>query len=530
MDRKVAVYARVSTEDQAERDTIENQLHACREHAQAIDADIVAEFRDEGVSGAIPLDERPEGQRLLEAAEAGQFESVLIYRLDRLAREMILGLRAFKQLSNIGTPVVSVCETWDDSPTGRFMYREFMSIAEFERDLIRQRTMSGRQRRVREGRYMASTTPYGYTNVQTTGQLKRYPQQAKVVKQMFKWSLEGLGLETIAERLNEAKIPPPGAGKTHRNRWHISTIRRILGAPRYIGRATYAGQPMQCPRLIDEATFEKVQEGFRKRFKDHARHVRHTFLLRSLVYCRICGGKLRGVSAGKLRYYACQNRRTYKEEEAARHKGVKWHWRADHLERVVKRHVLRMQAEPDYMLRAAELYEDRADELVREERQEKARLQAQLGELDEEAHRVLEWARKKIITEAELVTQRTDIKAQRVQVETKLMTLQQHPLDPRQLIQHAGALREQVTRTAHLRELYPDITQVNAGWIDDAMSVLDSPDADEAWEALIRQFVEKVWVEKNGDITVEGVIDVNPLANPGTDVNGTNMFLSNPPT
>ncbi|KPK21014.1 MAG: hypothetical protein AMJ76_03785 [Dehalococcoidia bacterium SM23_28_1] len=79
-------------------------------------------------------------------------------------------------------------------------------------------------------------------------------------------------------------------------------------------------------------------------------------------------------------------------------------------------------------------------------------------------------------------------------------------------------------------ELYPDITSVNAGWIDDAMSVLDSPDADEAWGALIRRFVERVWVERDGGITVEGVVDVNPLANPGTDVGGTDVSLSNPPS
>ena len=83
---RVAIYARVSTDEQAERQTIADQLDACREYCRAKGYEVITEFRDDGVSGAMPFDERPQGKLLLGVARDGLFSKVVVYCVDRLGR------------------------------------------------------------------------------------------------------------------------------------------------------------------------------------------------------------------------------------------------------------------------------------------------------------------------------------------------------------------------------------------------------------------------------------------------------------
>ncbi len=85
---KAALYARVSSDDQAKRGTIENQTTALRGAAPHWGMTIVDEYLDDGYSGSLPLDKRPEGLRLTEDAKAGKFDIVLFYKIDRLASSL----------------------------------------------------------------------------------------------------------------------------------------------------------------------------------------------------------------------------------------------------------------------------------------------------------------------------------------------------------------------------------------------------------------------------------------------------------
>src|SRR4026208_1113183 len=84
----VALYVRVSTEDQVERQSIQTQLDFLRRYCDLYSLSIAGEYVDDGVSGGIALDERPDGQRLLTEAENGRFSQVLVYRVDRLGRSL----------------------------------------------------------------------------------------------------------------------------------------------------------------------------------------------------------------------------------------------------------------------------------------------------------------------------------------------------------------------------------------------------------------------------------------------------------
>ena len=171
---KVAIYVRVSTEDQADKQTIQIQLFGCREYANQQGWEVADEFQDEGVSGSVLLEERPAGAQLLKRAEEGAFVRVVVYRYDRLSRDTLGCLLALKRLESLSAPVCSVDEHFGNTPSGHFARTVITAVAELEKNMIRQRTMDGGARKVREGKYMASITPFGY--VRENGQILPDPK------------------------------------------------------------------------------------------------------------------------------------------------------------------------------------------------------------------------------------------------------------------------------------------------------------------------------------------------------------------
>lgn len=157
---------------------------------------------------------------------------------------------------------------------------------------------------------MSSITPFGYLynpctcpqrrcTDATHGFLTPHPENADIVRQMFERAAAGAGLSAIANWLEEQGVTlpqPPGKQHIVRKRpWHVSTVYKMLTAARYIGQATYAGQAMQCPALVDEQTFTAVQQALAQRGKRMTGRTttKRSYLLRRLVYCRACSGPCR---------------------------------------------------------------------------------------------------------------------------------------------------------------------------------------------------------------------------------------------
>src|SRR5687767_438961 len=141
----VAIYARVSTEDQAERATIKSQLDFLRRFVDLHSLPVAGEYVDDGISGTVPLADRPEGQRLIVDAEAGQFGVVLVYRIDRLGRSLRSLLDAHDALDGLGVAIKSATEPFDtSSPIGSFLFQLLASLAELEKSTIAERTSLGR--------------------------------------------------------------------------------------------------------------------------------------------------------------------------------------------------------------------------------------------------------------------------------------------------------------------------------------------------------------------------------------------------
>jgi hypothetical protein len=138
---KVALLLRVSSEEQRERETIEIQREFLQEYCRLYNLEVAQIYADDGVSGTIPLHERPEGRQLLEDAKVGTFSTVLVYRLDRLGRSLLVTVEAHDRLQALGVALKSATEPIDTSnPSGRLIFQMLASFAEYERETIRERT------------------------------------------------------------------------------------------------------------------------------------------------------------------------------------------------------------------------------------------------------------------------------------------------------------------------------------------------------------------------------------------------------
>ncbi len=151
---QIALYLRVSSEEQRERETIQIQREFLEQYRELYHLEVAGVYKDDGVSGTVALHERPEGQRLLADAREGKFGAVLVYRIDRLGRSLLVIVEAHDRLQEAGVALRSATEPIDTSnPSGRLIFQMLASFAEFERASIRERTQAGLHRALRNGKF-----------------------------------------------------------------------------------------------------------------------------------------------------------------------------------------------------------------------------------------------------------------------------------------------------------------------------------------------------------------------------------------
>jgi site-specific DNA recombinase len=164
MTKRVAIAARVSTDDQAaeDRSSLELQLEACRSYAQGRGFEVVAEVVEDGVSGAKELADRPGVVRVLELTVEGAIEGVIWYKVDRLSRSARVALDLLHQLESAGIAVYSTREDIDGKTASGQMFRTvLLGVAEFERATIAERLDRGKLGKARKGEWPAGRPPTG---------------------------------------------------------------------------------------------------------------------------------------------------------------------------------------------------------------------------------------------------------------------------------------------------------------------------------------------------------------------------------
>lgn len=536
MGDTAAIYLRVSTDEQADptKTSLSQQRERCLAYCQSQGWEIFEVYEDAGVSGTLEF--RPAMQQLMKDAEEKRFSHVVFLKIDRLARNLRNLLNLAHQLKSWGVGLVSVEEHFDTgSAQGKLFFDLLGAFAEFEAAQINERMSNGRKGAVvKKGKYLASTVPFGYVKT-ADGKLKPHPEQAKVVKKMFQWARQGLGVKAIVTKLTEQGVEPPNQKSSWG--WHFSTVYKILTAPRYIGKSTYGGLPMSCPPLVDEDTFNVVQATLKKHKRDSPRNTKQLYLLQHLIWCGHCGSRYMAKSTwnkqGPRPVYLCRQRTVYGKQ--AGHEGIRWRWDGKQLEDVIKRHVLKVIADPDYLVHDVKVYQAEAEQRLSEHRDQEKRLQAKLVDLEQQEIRALQgWQRGIYRDEQQVQETLAGLRAQQEETRAKLETLsQQAVIEPLTKAEKVRLLADQVvlsfayeggsglfrrmeagkTRESWLNKALADLEQrevvsvVVPGNDDQEWPVEQVPVA-QWWRDLITILVDRITVNDDGSLNIEGTVQV----------------------
>ncbi len=229
---KAFCYLRVSGKAQIDGDGFDRQLIACETYAAANNIDITEVFREEGVSGTKELDDRPALSELLAALEENGVKTILIEKVDRLARDLMVQETIIGDMQRSGYTIISVAEPdlCSQDPSRILIRQIFGAIAQYDKSITVLKLKGARQRIAKQGRHPGaknySTDPR--LNKKSVGRhfFGQKPGEADTLERMKALQSNGLSYDSIAHVLNNLNSP------TRMNkRWHGATINKILNRP-----------------------------------------------------------------------------------------------------------------------------------------------------------------------------------------------------------------------------------------------------------------------------------------------------------
>jgi DNA invertase Pin-like site-specific DNA recombinase len=227
---RYVIYLRVSTDQQADAGQgLDIQEQACRAWIREGRHRLVEVCTDAGRSGSLDVGHRPGLAQALALVGADRADGVLVYRLDRLARDLVLQEQLLAELHRRGKELASVDATEHaslahspDDPTRALVRRMLGSIAQYEREVIRLRLMAGRARKKLEGGYAGGQPPYGWAAVR--GELVKVPAEQDTIKLMLRLRAQGRSYRQIAAALEAREIRAKGTT----GKWRPGTILDII--------------------------------------------------------------------------------------------------------------------------------------------------------------------------------------------------------------------------------------------------------------------------------------------------------------
>ena len=297
----VVGYVRVSTENQLENYSIEEQTARLNAYCSAKGWTLLHTYIDGGYSGGNT--DRPALQQMLKGIPQNKIDAVVVYKLDRLSRSQKDTLSLIEDsLLPYGCDFVSINENFDTStPFGRAMIGILSVFAQLEKDQITERFTMGRIGRGKAGFFHGggnAPTGYDYTN----GLLQINEYEAIQVRQAFDWFLQGKSINAIEKLLNH----------TYTTKWTATKVRNVLQNSIYIGKVHFMGQeyPGTHPPIVEESTFlqaKRILHSFERasNFTSAQRSpFRAGYLLSGLLFCARCGARY----SANHGYYKCYSR------------------------------------------------------------------------------------------------------------------------------------------------------------------------------------------------------------------------------
>jgi site-specific DNA recombinase len=311
---RVAIYLRISTDEERQPFSLEAQRERLAAYVATQPGWVLARSYSDHMSGK-RLD-RPGLQQALHDARAGRYELLLVFKVDRLARSTGGLAKVLEELDGAGVAFQSASEPFDTTTAAGCMMVQMLGVfAEFEREMIVERTQMGLARKAARGEWIGGTPPFGYGYDRARRLLVPDKTQAPVVSRIFDLYVHrGMGSAAISNLLND-----DGQTTGRRCRWTPHSVLDILRNPTYIGRLPFNGETYRAAHtaLVDEAVFHGAQAVMGERSESwRARAANATdYVLTSLLRCQRCGHGFVGTSAhgktGVYRYYTCYARQRH---------------------------------------------------------------------------------------------------------------------------------------------------------------------------------------------------------------------------
>lgn len=470
---KVAIYARVSTDQQRQMSGLDVQVTECRKYAAEAGYEVAAIYQDEGISGSHGIGHRAGLDRMLSDAQAGRFQILLVHELDRLSRELFVGLSIVAMVAESGILLFEVSNRTAFTDQGALLGLVKMWGAGEDRKRILQRTKRGHIARAKKGK-VSGPAALGYDK-DAGGHLVINPEEAALVRRIFHLYVnEGYNLDNLAALLNHegvktrrAKANEAGTNNFQGdNRWQRSTVLSVLKNTAYKGVYVYGKtrgrvrdgkeytgndkRPLkdpdimtaiknraflpheqveiEVPAIVDADTWERAQAQRAERAS--RTHLlkgpsKYTYRFKGIVRCHLCGRAMtcktmpatrKDGSVRKTPYYVCGNR-----EKACPNKR---HHRIGPIDHEIVNRLLPYFEKPEL------IREGLSSELNRKQKQHEEltahahELETQIGKVRNKVQRLLDIYLEGRLSSSDYTSKRNSLDAELEKLQPELVAIQ----------------------------------------------------------------------------------------------------------
>ena len=323
---KAVIYARYSSDSQRE-ESIEGQIRECTAFAEKNGITILRHYIDRAYSAK--TDNRPDFQEMIKDSGKKLFDMVIVWKLDRFARNRYDSARYKAQLKRNGVKVVSATEVISEGAEGIILESVLEGYAEYYSADLSEKVIRGRKENALKCKFNGGTLPIGYV-IDEEQHFQIDPLTAPFVLDVFKKYDKGATMKELRDWLNDS-----GVRNTRGQLLNFNSIQHMLKNRRYIGEYQYRDIliPDGIPAIVPEDLFDRVQEKLAQNRKAPARHkAEDDYLLTTKLFCGYCGAYLCGES-GKSRngtihhYYKCVS--VKKKRTDCKKKPVRKQWLED---------------------------------------------------------------------------------------------------------------------------------------------------------------------------------------------------------
>lgn len=331
---KAVIYARFSSDNQRE-ESIDAQVRAIREYAQKHNILIVHVYADEARSAT--TDQRPQFQQMIHDSETGDWQAVIVHKLDRFSRDRYDSAFYKRQLTMHGVRLISVLENLDDSPESVILESVLEGMAEYYSKNLAREVMKGMKETALACKNTGGPPPYGYS-FDADRRLVINPDEAPNVRLIFKLYNAGNGYKAILTALKSC-----GARTRTGKLFPAGSVREMLLNPKYAGIYTYNRRKSQighkhnnhafkdpdqviwieggCPAIVSKEEFDAASARMKSNgYKNNGGryNAKRNYILSGVIHCGNCGlgmsgSSIRGGRCKHIYYYYICNGKKYKK-------------------------------------------------------------------------------------------------------------------------------------------------------------------------------------------------------------------------